>query len=381
MHSMLLTVHRGNWRVKYWHTVIQNGERKRTRTSTHLAPIDEDHRTKRSVLLLADKILAPLNAGQVQPESAYTVCYFIETFYLRFVEKELRPSTYKDYKRDIYEAHLKARLGELRLRDFRTVNGQRILRDIADSDSNSVGHKTLLRIKSFLSGCFKHAAQQGFLDGENPMRNTSAPRVKDEKPSEVGTYTMAEIEAIGMCLGEKDKRAFAVICVAAFAGLRKAELRGLRWGDYDGQTLQVSRSVWRKHVGPTKNPSSRASVPVLPILKKVLDDYRVRFPGAEHDYIFRGARGKTPLDLGNLVIRVIAPALAQYEYGELRWKGWHAFRRSLASNLYSCGVAPKIIQAILRHSDIGTTLQYYVQTSDAEARAALSKIEGWINEI
>jgi integrase len=46
---------------------------------------------------------------------------------------------------------------------------------------------------------------------------------------------------------------------------------------------------------------------------------------------------------------------------------------------YSCGVAPKVIQAILRHGDIGTTLAYYVSTPDAEAREALQKIDDWVS--
>jgi len=65
----------------------------------------------------------------------------------------------------------------------------------------------------------------------------------------------------------------------------------------------------------------------------------------------------------------------------VKWKGFHAFRRSLASNLYSCGVSPKIIQSILRHSDIGTTLAYYVGVPDDEARQALQKIEDWLSVV
>jgi integrase len=38
------------------------------------------------------------------------------------------------------------------------------------------------------------------------------------------------------------------------------------------------------------------------------------------------------------------------------------------------GVKPKVIQAILRHSDIATTLDFYVETSDAESRAALDML-------
>ena len=74
----------------------------------------------------------------------------------------------------------------------------------------------------------------------------------------------------------------------------------------------------------------------------------------------------------NLARRVIRPAI---EAKGVEWKGWHAFRRGLASNLYVLGVAPKVIQAIMRHSDIGTTLAFYVQTQDEESRVALASIE------
>ena len=57
-------------------------------------------------------------------------------------------------------------------------------------------------------------------------------------------------------------------------------------------------------------------------------------------------------------------------------EGWHSFRRGLATNLYAIHASPKIIQSILRHSDISSvTMQLYLQTSDAESRAALAKLE------
>jgi integrase/recombinase XerD len=235
----------------------------------------------------------------------------------------------------------------------------------------------LQRIKSFLSGTFKHAKREGLIDFENPMRDVSVPGRAVKFHGEV--YTMHEIEQIAECVGAVDIKAFAVISVAAFAGLRMSELRGLRWCDFDGESLKICRSVWRTHVGPTKTASSEESVPVLPILKKVLDDHRVRVKGKDQDYIFAGDRRGTPLNLANLAKRVIKPALAKNELELLKWKGWHAFRRSLATNLYSCGVGPKVIQAILRHSDIGTTLAYYVSTPDAEAREALQKIDDWVS--
>lgn len=314
------------------------------------------------------------------------MAYFIEHYYLPHVAKELRPSTYKDYRRDVYEKHLKIRLGDLRLRDFRTVNGQRILRDISTSNPD-LGHKTLSRVKSFLSGAFKHAKREGFIDGENPMRDTAVPGKPKHFVGEL--YTMHEIERIAEAVGNVSMTAFAVISVAAFAGLRLAELRGLRWSDYDGKSLAIRRAVWRTHVGDTKNPSSQASVPVLPILKKVLDDHRARVNASgKHcgpsDYIFAGERRGAPLNLANLARRVIIPEMpntaADHQGPPVQWKGWHAFRRSLATNLHSCGVDPRVTQAILRHSDVRTTLEFYTMVSDSDARAALTKIERLVSD-
>jgi integrase len=161
-----------------------------------------------------------------------------------------------------------------------------------------------------------------------------------------------------------------VVAVAAFSGLRLSELRGLRWGDYSDESINVRRAVWRTHVGPTKTVEAEAAVPVLPILKRILEAHRGTVDSQPDNYIFAGRRGQ-PLNLANLARRVIIPAIT----GKVDWRGWHAFRRGLASNLYALSVPPKIIQAILRHADISTTLKYYVQTNEPASREALEKLE------
>ena len=78
----------------------------------------------------------------------------------------------------------------------------------------------------------------------------------------------------------------------------------------------------------------------------------------------------------NLVRRVILPMIK----GKVEWKGWHAFRHGLATNLLSLRVDLVTVAAILRHSDVRTTLLYPVSTDEA-TRAAMSKIEDWIKAI
>jgi len=57
------------------------------------------------------------------------------------------------------------------------------------------------------------------------------------------------------------------------------------------------------------------------------------------------------------------------------WHGWHAARRGLGTNLYQLGVPDKVIQAILRHSNVNVTLSYYIKPQSTDVIAAMEKFE------
>jgi integrase len=59
----------------------------------------------------------------------------------------------------------------------------------------------------------------------------------------------------------------------------------------------------------------------------------------------------------------------------LCWHGWHAFRRGLATNLHRLGVSDKVIQQILRHANVTTTMNTYVKTVSADAENAMKTLE------
>ncbi len=54
--------------------------------------------------------------------------------------------------------------------------------------------------------------------------------------------------------------------------------------------------------------------------------------------------------------------------------GLHAFRHGLGTALANSKVSPKTVQQILRHTDIKTTLRYYVHSDTDAQRNALSQI-------
>jgi hypothetical protein len=103
----------------------------------------------------------------------------------------------------------------------------------------------------------------------------------------------------------------------------------------------------------------------------------------------------TRISINNLLNRVMLPALNRCQHCGVsdskqhirqghkferdnrfpRWHGWHAARRGLGTNLYRLGVPDKVIQAILRHSNVSITLGYYVKTQPQDVIAAMGRFE------
>lgn len=333
----------------------------RRRICSRLARYSDEYRSKKDVLPLVDDLLFPVNSGAAQPESSLTLAEFIEQRFLPARTKKLRPSTIRSYT-VTFKCHIKDTVGDIRLRNFHTRDGQHLFDKIAE-DSPELSHQSLLRAKALLSAVFTYARQEDVLRGVNPIQGIKVEgrRYKPERRA----YSLEDIQAI---LPKLPEPARTVVTVAAFTGLRESELRGLRWDDYKGDELSVSRSVWRTHVGPTKTEKSGDNpVPLIPIVQMALDAHRKTHGG--DGYIFAGERKGAPLHLDNLSRRVISPAING------GWKGWHGFRRGLATNLYRLGVPAKVIQEILRHADVSTTQTNYIIVDRSETKAAMKKLE------
>lgn len=361
---------RGNfWMLRYRIPVQVKGVRKLKDQYKKLAHRDE-YKTARSVEHLANRHLASL-PDKLTTATTQTVANFIEHTYFPHVEREARlaPSTIFGY-RHIFTKHLKDRLGSARLCDFRTATGQVLLDSIAKEAGLS--HTSLKHIKWFLVAALNYAKQVDALQTDgNPMEHTSVP--KGTETEQTKAYTLAEINSMIDAL-EDEPVASAVIATAAFTGLRRSELRGLRWSDFRDGQLFIARTVWNTtERDKTKTVDAKAPVPVLRFLAKLLEAHRDGIPA--DGYIFAGPKSGRPLNLANLARRVIVPKLARG--GVNCWSGWHGFRRGLATNLYELGEDESTIQAILRHADLKTTRRHYIKKNvvPKESKKAMNRLE------
>lgn len=355
------------WLLRYYEPVIENGQvlKRQKTTKLKLDPAAISHKEQESAArAAADMILAPINARTADPESRQGLAAFLEHVYLPHVKEAKRPSTHNAYC--AVWRMLKDHVNGLEVREVRTADVEALMRS-ATSDKQRA-HTTHRNLRNFLRGAFRYAKKKEMVSS-NPVIEAEIPRGLPSRPK--AAYTLEEIKATVAVLPEPAR---TLVIVAAFTGLRLSEIKGLRWEDFKGNELDVERSVWSGHISDTKTLMSKAPVPILPLVHKALEAHRKRTSG--DGFIFSGVRTSQPLRIENLYRRVMKPLL---ESNGIVWKGWHAFRRGLATNLGVLKVEGKTIQAILRHSELSTTMDIYRQPVSKEGHAAMRKLERAFN--
>jgi integrase len=351
------------WYVRYREPVVlEDGTVQQVHKSRKLTRATGPYQTKRAAEGLAEKTLRPLNDGVLVPESTMTLNRFMETVYLPYAERQKRRSTFIGY-RNMWKRYIKPD-GDKALREFRTFECEQMLLSIART--HDLCRSTLAHIKHFLGGAFRYARRQGVLDSPNPVREVEIPRGRPA--GETHAYSLEEEVRMLAILPEP---AATVVAMAAFTGARKGEIRGFLWQNYDGYTIEVKHSVWRNQVGEPKREKSKGTIPVIAQLKLFLDRHRASTGNFKQGFIFRNLWGN-PLNLDLLASEVIRPAL---EAEKIPWYGWHAFRRGLATNLHRLGVSDKVIQQILRHANVTTTINIYVKMVTRDAEEAMKRLE------
>jgi integrase len=169
----------------------------------------------------------------------------------------------------------------------------------------------------------------------------------------------------------------AVVATASFVGLREGELRGVEWPDYNRIEMKVNRSIWKSVVNRAKTRASRNSVPVIPALATILDEYRMSMHNPNSGLVFHSGNGE-PMAMDKLAQRVIRPSI---EAIGLPWYGWHGFRRGIASNLYALGADDKVVRRILRHAKPHVTRERYIKVFDPAVTEAMRRMQATLEEL
>jgi len=177
----------------------------------------------------------------------------------------------------------------------------------------------------------------------------------------------------------------AMLTLALATGMRRGELLALRWQDIDikNKRLSVQRSVSRlpggHRVSEPKTASGKRSITLPPFVIEALQQHRVRQletklnvgpAWEEHDLVFCNTYGRflNSASLYDLFTSLVKKA-------GLPHMRFHDLRHSAATILLAMKVPVKVIQELLGHSSITTTLNVYGHVLPSMQEEAMDKME------
>ena len=195
------------------------------------------------------------------------------------------------------------------------------------------------------------AVRAGRLDS-NPLRSIKKESEELDRRRVRRELTEGELQRLFGTSG--DFRPFYV--TAAFTGLRRGELCNLTWGDVDLEERVLSV--------PNTKAGRRDRLPMLVEVEEALRTIRPALvtPAAR---VFP----RIPTNRRRIADFKAAGIVEQDERG--RFADLHCLRGTLGTLLARRGVAPQLVQAILRHRDYSTTHRHYTHLDVADMRAAM----------
>lgn len=179
---------------------------------------------------------------------------------------------------------------------------------------------------------------------------------------------------------------YEMVYLTFMYGLRRSELLGLKWDaiDFDNETIAIQHTVVLQneviYKDKTKNASSKRTYPLLPEVKKLLENMlekqkeeRTLFGNCyqESGYVFVKEDG-TPY-YPSYPSHELQKVLKKFDLPHIRW---HDLRHSCASMLIEKGWHLKDISEWLGHSNISTTANIYCHVNLEHKRSLGKSLNG-----
>ncbi|MDN4474632.1 site-specific integrase [Demequina sp. SYSU T00192] len=266
-----------------------------------------------------------------------------------------QPSTVRQAR--VHVKHIVEEFGAVRLVD---VKPSAIRAWCARLKRRGLADSTVYAIHARLSQILADAVHDGII-ARNPCSRRTSPGAGKQRPYVVST---AQVWALHDAVPGYVRPA---VLLGAFAGLRVAEVCGLRVEDVDFMRGLVSPRMQYPD-RPLKTDASAAPVPIPIELAAVLGDWT-----GERGWIVEDLLGRQvgPWAIQRAVRDAREAAALPEEFR------FHDLRHYFASLLIAAGADVKVVQARLRHSNATTTLNTYAHLwpdTEESTRAAVAEV-------
>ena len=329
--------------------------------------------------------------------SEITVDQWFE-YWIENIVGDRAPNTRRNY-RERYVHNIQPCIGRMLLTEVKPMHCKMVLNRMEESYAGGTIRQAYITMGSM----FKSALMNDMIL-KHPMNGvlyTKPVRAVDD----IHFLTVDEQEVfLEAAKRSHNYRQYALILET---GLRTGELIGLTWDaiNFEKRMLTVNKTLEYRHkdkewrAGPPKTKQSYRTIPLtnraFDILKELYDERDTRkqsdILSLELEYIDRRTGQMSKLRMCDLVFinwRTGEPAKnSSYDThlyklcdeAGIKHFCMHALRHTYATRAIERGVPPKVLQKLLGHASMKTTMDRYVHVTDDSLENAIRLFQGYQN--